>query len=376
MHFLYKRRSKTEKRIYREIAGFIKNHPHAATIEDIATGTGLDINSIADMLKGNQKYARFFEPPAPAETVPEPDADIPADEEEILAEDYFASGETEEYPEDDVFRKAENDYLESVLPTPKEFDPADAANCETITNFKGFVMDTSMIGTANFQESLKKIIQAEYKIILPDIVVRELNAIQAYDSKTANTARYILKLAAMNEDVFICENAEKTNDIPDEVIIDYCAGNKNSVVLITGDKMMTLLARAKGVKTVFFVTTGPFDITGSFTLHNVKGINGKFYFQPYIGINRAVIIVSGGETLPINELSELKYKDDVYIISSSDKGTRFRHYRFDRPALKHNCTLVKQAYLSTYDEITALKNPEYIKIAEMFFGSNSRLPAY
>ena len=118
---------------------------------------------------------------------------------------------------------------------------------------KVYVLDTSYIESGDFFKEYDRIIKSDAKIVLTTITIYELKKLCAYSygkpiTNTAKKAIKVLKDAVSIEEKFIEVDIHRTTGSPDDAIIHFCEEYKEKAELLTSDKEMALLARAKGIK--------------------------------------------------------------------------------------------------------------------------------
>lgn len=158
-----------------------------------------------------------------------------------------------------------------------------------------FVIDTSIASEIDVWSSMfDSIIQAKHKIMIPSIVVDELDKLQKRgDEYQAVCARKLLARAAMDDENFIPVWVERNDAVLDNCIINYCRSLQNKdVVLVTADKWMALRARSFGLNVIFINKYN--DIYRSAALVAVDSLRHGMNHErkPFIPEKRETLVIS------------------------------------------------------------------------------------
>lgn len=218
-----------------------------------------------------------------------------------------------------------------------------------------YVIDASVAETWGIIERLTKMCEQHKKIVLTCVTLRELDRMQKCSNFGANNARKILSLAAEHEENFKSMDIDVNDAIPDDCIIRYCESHKRSVVLLTGDKVMAINARKKGIKTEFIkqderVTKIKLqekykqkkekeEDDGISTLYQAKLIAGNLIMTDMHTQKRSTYVRSDGKVYN-QGMKELKIGDDVYIITDKIEYISLLHFKMISLKKKNHSKLV------------------------------------
>lgn len=215
-----------------------------------------------------------------------------------------------------------------------------------------YVIDASVAETWGIIERLTKMCEKNKKIVLTCVTLRELDRMQKCSNFGANNARKILGLAAEHEENFKSMDIDVKDAIPDDCIIRYCEHHKRSVILLTGDKVMAINARKKGIKTEFIkqderVTKIKLQEKyqkekvddGISTLYQAKLIAGNLIMTDMNTEKRSTYVRSEGKVYN-QGMKELKIGDDVYIITDKIEYISLLHFKMISLKKKNHSKLV------------------------------------
>lgn len=238
--------------------------------------------------------------------------------------------------------------------------------------FSEFVIDASITGIQNLREYLFKICSTKAKIILTSVTIKELERMQNFKDIDGNDARYLLALAAENDNNFETVLIDETLDTADDCIIKYCADHKESVTLLTSDKAMALKARMHSVHVNYFkqtkTHTNPKTISNSnskfTTLIPANRIGNKLFISNFQTHTMSICVRSNG--LEYNDgIRALNIGDDVFLATKKTGYITFAHYKIVSLYAENNCKLIYSKRFYNYNNID-VPNSEYMSFIKDF----------
>lgn len=341
------RRSKNEiERDYKTIRTIVST-TKVTSLNEIAKATGLSKSEVNTSLI---RHPRIKE---------EILAQLKKNREDAKKAKKEAKNEAVETDKMDEEKKAENENTASEVDAKK--------GSKSVQTEKYFVLDASLCGISELEEIISGFEEEKSKVILTSVTIRELDRMQKFKDVAAADARYILSNAAQNQDMFFMVWIEENLETPDDCIIKYCADNKESVVLLTADKIMALKARAFGVETMYYIkgydTSKIKSRESSYleisTLISAKKVGEKLILSTISRDNRGFLVISKG--IEYKEcICNLEIGDDVYIATKKQDYMTFAHYKITSLNRENNCKLIysKRIY-GGVDEIKRLPKASY-----------------
>lgn len=231
----------------------------------------------------------------------------------------------------------------------------------SLKNVVTYVLDASFTGIKGFGEKLRDIFEIGSKIILTSITIKELDKLQKLSDSQGIDARFILALAAENPEQFDTILIDESLETPDDCIIKYCADNKESVILLTCDKVMALKARMYQVNTEYFKKDlrkiGYVNSKSKLsTLEVAKRKGDKLVISKFNTHNCSIKVISNNREYT-EGIVELKLNDEVYVVAKKADYITFAHYvvisLFDRNnvILKYSCRIHNNKQIKKLPEI-------------------------
>lgn len=236
----------------------------------------------------------------------------------------------------------------------------------TVENFHEFVIDASISGIKDLKQIFDEICHKKAKLVLTSVTIRELDQMQKFQDVDGHAARYILAMAAENNDCFKTVQIDESLPIADDCIIKYCVDNKERTTLLTADKTMALKARMYGVNTQYFkhkkntnTTSTHANNSKTLTLIPAKRVGNQLVLPKFHTQNMSIRVYSNG--FEYNEgPRNLKVGDDVYIITQKTTYITFAHYKMCSLKSANNCTLMFSRRVYDYSSnLTDIKNKSY-----------------
>ena len=132
---------------------------------------------------------------------------------------------------------------------------------------------------------------------------------------------------------------DESYDTPDDCIIQYCAKNKENVILVTSDNEMVLKARMYGIQIHYMKQKPEVNKNSEKTLYYTHRINNKLYIPLLKNNNIEIRVFSNGIEYKEGE-AELKIGDDVFIACKKPEYITFAHYKMTSLYVENNCRLV------------------------------------
>lgn len=206
---------------------------------------------------------------------------------------------------------------------------------------KKVVIDTSLTGVPEIESVLK---EESAKIVLTQVVIKELSRMQHFEDSDAMRARHILAMPAENEEKFIHELISEEYETADRCILEYCLQNKDNVVLYTADKEMFNFAKVYKVPVKLFrsVSTRESISKRSITFGGAEKI-GKDLIVDLDKINtsfRRVIVISEGREYS-EGIVKFKVGDEIFLASNKREGyVAFAHYKIISLWKENHCDLI------------------------------------
>lgn len=228
---------------------------------------------------------------------------------------------------------------------------------------EGFVIDSSITGVKDLRNILSEIFNTKSKIILTSITINELEKMQiTTDDIKGADARYILALAAENDEIFENVLIDETYDTPDDCIIQYCSENKKGIILLTSDKTMALKARMHEVQVRYLkqtpITTNKGNKKRSnskiMTLFSARRIGNQLIIPAFQTDTKSICVCSNGIEYE-DGVRELKIGDDVYIATKKPDYITFAHYKIISLYSENNCEMIYSKRIYDYKDIDLLK---------------------
>lgn len=227
---------------------------------------------------------------------------------------------------------------------------------------ENYVIDASITGTKSLREELNKICATKSKIILTSITIKELEKLQRFRDTEGFDARYILALAAENQENFENVLIDESLETPDDCIIKYCAKNKENVILLTSDKTMALKARMYDVNVNYLkqdnnhIMNKPRFKSNSKirTLIPAKKVANKLLISEYCTSTMEICVYSDGVEYT-EGVRELNIGDDVFIATKKKGYITFAHYKIISLYAENNCELVYSRRILDSKEIDVQK---------------------
>lgn len=238
-------------------------------------------------------------------------------------------------------------------------------------NFTKYVIDASITGCIDIRTILAKICTIkDSKIILTSVTIKELNDIEEYPQKhripkdlESKDATYILNLAVNNESKFENVLIDENVGMPDDCIINYCAINKENLILLTADKEMCLKARMYGIQVQYFKkiddTVRKANTGKKITKLWEAKKSGENLILNIFKTNHKSICVYSNNVKKDTGIVNLKIGDDVFVAVNKDSYITFAHYRMICLQPENNCEIIY--YLRIYNE------KELSKVANSFY---------
>ncbi len=227
---------------------------------------------------------------------------------------------------------------------------------------EGFVIDASITGVKDLRNILSEIFNTKSKIILTSITINELEKMQIMTGIKGADARYILALAAENEEIFENILIDETYDTPDDCIIQYCSENKKGIILLTSDKTMALKARMHEVQVRYLKQTNIITNNGNkkssnskiMTLFSARRIGDQLLISEFQTDTKSIRVCSNGIEYE-DGVRELKIGDDVYIATKKPDYITFAHYKIISLYSENNCEMIYSKRIYDYKDIDLLK---------------------
>ena len=204
------------------------------------------------------------------------------------------------------------------------------------------VIDTSVAGVQDIEKILE---QEKSKVVLTQVVIKELARLQGIDDIYAMRARHLLAMPADNEEKFVHELISEEYETPDKCILEYCLKNKDDVILYTADKEMFNFAKVYNIPVKLFKALPRTDTYYSKRAITFDGIEkiGKDLIIDLDGINnkyRKVRVISDGKEYDTG-IVNLKIGDQILLASSKKEGyVAFAHYKIISVWAKNHCDLI------------------------------------
>jgi rRNA-processing protein FCF1 len=243
---------------------------------------------------------------------------------------------------------------------------------ETSEKNKSIVIDASITGLAEFKEICSHIMESKTKIILTSVTIKELEKIQTFSDLSSMNARYVLGLAAENEEIFNNVLIDETKETADECIINYCAEHHEEVSLWTSDKTMTLKARMYSVCVNYFKQE--YKAEGNRpnkkqenkirTLYPAKKIGNSLFITEFDTPNRSLSVLSDNKEYS-EGVRELRLGDDVLLATQKTGYMTFAHYQIISFNEENNCRLIFSKRFYDGDECK-LPKEEYQAFIDKF----------
>lgn len=339
---------KQVERDFRAIKKYVNKHTEVKSIKEIATALGLTVSQVQTSLS---RHAR-----------------VRKDIDEMMEKNRREY--RNQMKDDNLAKKARKESdAESVNDSQKNHEDAEERVSD---NFERFVIDASIMGIDGLFDIFNEICSQKGKLVLTSMTIKELEKMQMFKDCYAKDARRILALAAENEDGFECVLIDEKQGTPDDSIIKYCADNKDSVVLMTADKTMSLKARTLGVRTRFFKHTR-IDIKETTkscypkkqTLYDAKKCDGKLVINEMEKPFRKILVISKGieyNSGPRN----LNVGDDVYIASKKEEYITFSHFKVTSLDSEKNCVFLYGTRLHALKDLERLPKGSYRSFMKAF----------
>ncbi len=180
---------------------------------------------------------------------------------------------------------------------------------------------------------------------------------QKFKDVDGKDARYILSLAAENPENFDMVLIDETLENPDACIVQYCATNKENVILLTSDKEMALNARMYSVPVQYFrqtqekldnkVVSNKSKIR---TLRPANKLGEQLFISSFENSMQSIRLISDGIEYN-NGVKELKVGDDVLIATNKIDCITFAHYRVISLQEENNCELIYSRRFYDYSDL-------------------------
>lgn len=223
----------------------------------------------------------------------------------------------------------------------------------------GLVLDSSLADVMFFRDDIDKILEKNYKVILLDMTVEELQSMKSAKlDLCGRNAKYLLKQAAIKADnftiiptnnQFIPEPKSKFLSGTDQEVIEYCRNHKKNVVLVTCKTRQAIDARSFGIRT-FFLQKNMGDVT--VTLYGTKKTaQGLLFWIDSSESGKYVRVISKGLTYTDGEVF-LNIGDHVLIAKKHHEGISFKHLRIVELQEKANAENVFSTFIENGKDLS------------------------
>lgn len=233
---------------------------------------------------------------------------------------------------------------------------------------KVYVLDTSYIESRDFFKEYSNILKSDAKIVLTTITIYELKKLCAYSygkpiTNTAKKAIKVLKDAVSMEEKFIEVDIHKATGSPDDAIIHFCEEYKEKAELLTSDKEMVLLARAKGIKVKYGKNEyrGKIDLIGILDLENGSFITEFKTQDKYVMVRKA----SSGKKI-FSGKHQIANGDEIYLLLKMDDEYYFYHYTI-MIKKKMFTSLIAHIQFSNLDDKQVQQKSSYYQFIKGYF---------
>lgn len=236
---------------------------------------------------------------------------------------------------------------------------------ENLNNTKNYVFDSSIVQIKSLNNLLSKISETESLIIITDVTIKEFKRMKKFDDLPAIMSRRILSEAARDAKRFLPVKISDTYEANKEGIVNYCADNRDSVILITADEEMALMARMLSVETEFYYQEkyGERLVSLCCTKKEDKDL---FIYNTNLRW-RAISVFSEGIEYKVLNQRALKKGDEVFLITRRDDYLAFAHYKVTSLEEKSNSILIYSKRIYERKEILQeIKEPKYITFIQDF----------
>lgn len=225
---------------------------------------------------------------------------------------------------------------------------------------KSYVIDASIVGTEEFDEYIK----TKKHFILTSVTIRELESLSRFKDVHGTIARRLLAMAVENPGKFSNVLIEEEGLIPDNAIVQYCAKNKDKVVLLTADKTMVLNSRMYEFE-VEYLKHIQKTCSRKNTLFIAQKEGEKLLINSFITPYRKTMVISNNGHEVLCGPYELNIGDEVFVATKKKEKERdvfyltFAHYKMNSLEHENNCNVIFWTRVYEAHEIEALYDERY-----------------
>ncbi|MDD3303678.1 MAG: hypothetical protein PHP54_02035 [Clostridia bacterium] len=259
-----------------------------------------------------------------------------------------------------------------LIVLPGNFTSQGDVKVDDTENGKKYVIDASISGVDSILEFISNRINEGHKIVFTSVSIHEFTKLQLGNDQSGFDARHILNSAAENPDNFETVLIDENYESPDDCIIQYCAKEKENVVLLTSDKNMALRARCLDVEVQFLKkatkTSAPIPPPKRYFDNNKHQISlctlypaffayGQLIINEFTTSTRAIAVWSGN-SIYTNGTKQLMIGDDVLVASKKLNYITFAHYKVKYIRPQDNCEFIYSARVYNKEDVKHL-NKDY-----------------
>lgn len=213
---------------------------------------------------------------------------------------------------------------------------------------KNYLIDVSVVRVENLQQIL-----ADKPIILTDVVIAELEKIQHMRDFRGLNARMLLRKVLEDTKCKIAKIQEEKHSI-EQSILKYGVDNKDNVILLTSNSVLTLNARSFLVE-VEYVRPSKIELYSKRgKLYGSEMEDGKLIFTNFENRYRKTIIVDTDNKEHRTGKYELKIGDNVLTASIKQDYIAFAHYKIVSLEKEQNIALIYAKRISSEQDLSAL----------------------
>lgn len=214
---------------------------------------------------------------------------------------------------------------------------------------KMYLIDASVVCVAELQQII-----ADNPIILTDIAISKFEKIQHSKDFRGLNARTLLRRVAEEHTTCKCVKVQEENLSQEQSIIKFCLNNKEDVILLTSNPVLTLNARAHFIEVEFVRQTKiDWNMKKRSTLYNTEMEDGKLVINKFETQYRKTVVKSNEQQYSHGTYA-LNIGDEVFTATLKKDHLVFAHYKIVSLEKENNCELVYSKRIMSEQDLNAL----------------------